>query len=291
MQTIADFIRRDIQQRVEAGQPAPARLTLQALAEHYDVSLSPVRQAVEQLLDAGVLIKHDNGRLDVNRRRRQRSGRRSEESAEDATLRGTAELQSVLEREVIHQSLAGRSDYLREAATAERHGVSRTAVRQVLGQLAGQGLIVHIPRCGWRVRPFDQPLLAQYLQVREVLELEALELARPHLEASELERMLAGNLPDGTVARLDNRVHAYLIERAQNQYIRDFFDRHGTYYTTLFDFAAPETAVAEEMAEQHRIILQALLDGAWRKARHMLREHIQAQQPIVTRLLEQLRQG
>ena len=57
--------------------------------------------------------------------------------------------------------------------------MGRTAIRQAFLQLAGRGLIVHVPRCGWRVRTFDEGDLAAYLEVREVLENKALSLARP----------------------------------------------------------------------------------------------------------------
>src|SRR5262249_11628248 len=129
-----------------------------------------------------------------------------------------------------------------------------------------------------------------YLQVRESLELKALELAKPRLEAADLRRMLSGNRPTAGEAlpRLDNDIHHYLIEKAGNRYIREFFDRHGLYYATLFDYAAPETNVVRTMAHQHRAILQALLAQDWRAARKALAQHIRAQRPIVRRLLRNL---
>ena len=68
--------------------------------------------------------------------------------------------------------------------------------------------------------------------------------------------MLRGNRPArGGGARLDNQLHAYLIEKAGNPDLRDRFDRHGIYYATLLDHAAPEAQVVAEMADQHRQIL------------------------------------
>jgi DNA-binding GntR family transcriptional regulator len=149
-------------------------------------------------------------------------------------------------------------------------------------------LIEHVPRCGWRVRPFDEDDLKSYLVVRETLELKALDLARPKLVNADLRRMLEGNAPDGGSARLDNDLHAYLIARSGNVYIREFFDRNGTYYSTLFDFAAPETSVVDAMAAQHRDVLLALIARNWPRARRALAHHIQAQEPIVRELLRKL---
>ena len=85
------------------------------------------------------------------------------------------DLETDLAAEVIRKSLEGEGAYLREEATAERFGVGRTAIRQAFLHLAGRGLIVHVPRCGWRVRAFDQADMVAYLEVREVLEIKALD--------------------------------------------------------------------------------------------------------------------
>ena len=197
-------------------------------------------------------------------------------------------LEESLAEEVIRGSLRGGTGYVREEATAQRFGVGRTAIRQAFNRLAGRGLIVHVPRCGWRVRTFDGADLRAYLVVRESLELKALDLARPKLVADDLRRMLEGNVADPRAPRIDNDVHCYLVDVSGNVYIRDFFERHGGYYTALFDFAAPEAHVVTEMAAQHRTILRALLDGDWTAARTAMASHIRAQEPIVMELMERI---
>jgi DNA-binding GntR family transcriptional regulator len=287
--TISDYIRRDLSSRLGTEAGPPADLTLHALARHYGVSLTPVRQALGHLIAEGVLLKQGNGRVRVNPGRAHLRGARPIPPA-PAPPRRAAELEEALAAELIGRSLRGEAAYLREEATARRLGVGRTAVRQVFGRLAGRGLLVHVPRCGWRVRPFDEADLASYLEVREALELKALDLARPNLAAADLRRMLAGNAPGGRGRgpRLDNGLHAYLVAKAGNAYIRDVFDRHGAYFTTLFDFAAPETDIVAEMARQHRAILRALLDADWPRARRALAHHIRAQRPIVRALLRRI---
>ncbi len=297
--TISEFIERDLADRIgsEAGVPAP--LTITALSNHYGVSATPVREAVRKLVAAGVLVKQQNGRLRIEPGRAQphrtawnsttKSGSPAPASLPPQTTSPTpspsSQLEETIAAEVISRSLRGESDYLREEATAARFGVGRTSIRQVLGRLAGRGLIDHVPRCGWRVRAFDEIDLDAYLEVREVLELKALDLARPHLVTDDLRRMLAGNSAAGGPSALNNDLHHYLVEKAGNAYIRDFFERHGPYFTTLFDFAAPETHVVSEMAGQHRVILRALIDRDWPRARRELSRHIRAQRPIVKELM------
>ena len=75
---------------------------------------------------------------------------------------------------------------------------------------------MHVPRCGWRVRAFDEKDLAADLEVREVLENKALALARPHLLEADLRRMLASNAPRSRGTSFDNSLQGYLAEKSGN---------------------------------------------------------------------------
>lgn len=281
--TISDFIQRDLQARLDAGGEPPEKLTLAALAGHYQVSFTPVRAALGRLIARHYLRKAANGRLMVNPRRPAiRSGPPPPEPL-------PRDLYQTIARDAIRRSLRGEGDFLREEATAAKYGIGRTVIRQLFGRLAGQGLLEHEPRRGWRIRGFDESDMRAYLEVRETLELKALDLARPRLLRSDLQAMLAGNARAGPDARprLDNQLHRYLVEKSDNFYIQDFFARHGVYYTTLFDHAALEASVVAEMARQHREILRSLISRDWPRARRALSAHIRAQQPIVSRLMRQ----
>jgi DNA-binding GntR family transcriptional regulator len=277
--TISQYIRVDLLSRLGGEGAAAVDLSLGALARHYGVSMTPVREALRALVAEGVLERQSNGAVRAGLSRLPRTPEVPEPPA------GSEALEAGLAAEVIARSLRGESDYLREEATAQRFGVGRTAIRQALGRLAGRGLIVHVPRCGWRIRPFDADDLDAYLQVREILELKALDLARPRLDPAVLRRMLVGNKPDRLHPSLDNDIHAYLITTSGNAYIRDFFERQGPYYTSLLDFAAPETHLVAVMARQHRAILRALIARDWASARRELARHIRAQRPIMRRLM------
>jgi DNA-binding GntR family transcriptional regulator len=284
--TITEYISRDLTTRVGAG-TLTGGLTLSGLSAHYRVSITPVRQAVRWLVAQGVLLKGGNGRVEVNPLR---VGSGQPEAVTPSPLDPPA-WEGELTAELIRLSLRGAAVFLREEATAGRFGVGRTVLRQGFNRLAGQGLLEHVPRCGWRVRAFDEADMDAYLEVRETLELKALDLARGRLVRADLERMLLGNAEVllGEPDRLDNDLHAYLVQKAGNAYIEDFFDRHGRYYTTLFDHAAPEASVVREMAGQHREILQALLAEDWPAARRALARHIRAQKPVVRALLQRAR--
>lgn len=287
--SIATYIEKDLKSLIDSGQELPAKLTLQGLSDHYDVSFTPVRAAVSQLVRDNYLQKSDSGRLSVHPQRLNRTRRGKRTTDKEATP--PQDWYGVLSADVFKQSLRGDAVYLREEATAEKYGIGRTVVRRIFNRMAGAGLIEHVPRTGWKVRPFRVEEMRSYLQVREVLELKALELAHGHLDQDVLQQMLAGNTPDTAShrPRLDNDLHRYLIEQSNNRFILDFFDQHGRYFTALFDYAALGADVVSEMAGQHREILEALIAEDWDGAAQALSNHIWSQQPVLERLISSLR--
>ena len=101
--------------------------------------------------------------------------------------------------------------------------------------------------------------------------------------------MLAGNRPAAVRAgSIDNDLHGYLVERADNRYIRSFFDANGRYFNALFDYAGLGPSVLREMARQHVAILEAALHRRWARASEALALHIRAQKPVMERLLDRL---
>lgn len=268
--TLARFIAADLQ----AHPPTTdTPLTLGSLASRYGVSLTPVRQAVVELVATGVLEKTPTGRLRLLS---------TPPSAPPAPRRLWEE---ELKHAILRHSLHGERAFLREEVLAERLGVGRTALRQALHRLAGQGFIEHVPRRGWRARSLTLAEVEDWLRVRERLELLALELAWPKLDPAVLTELRDSN----TGSQLDNRLHAYLLECAASPLLETLFAQHGAYFTALFDLAAPETQMEDAMAAQHRAILEALLERNLDRAALTLAAHIRAQQRIVETLLGQLR--
>ena len=143
-------------------------------------------------------------------------------------------------------------------------------------RLAEFGIIDHIPRCGWKLRPFTQDDLDAFLDTREVLELKALGLAKGRLDDKKLKIILNGNvLPKNSeLPKVDNSLHSYIIEKARNRYIKDFFEHYGKYYEILFDWEDSNKKSAIRAAKQHRAILRALLKKDWRAAKKAMVYHI-----------------
>jgi len=286
--TLTHYVEEDLRRRIQTGQELPHPLTLARLSQYYQVSLAPVRGALDTLIEEGLICKKEgNGRIEVNPEKIDTS--RSYQPV--ASPMRPDDWDRILIKEVVLASLSGTAIYLREEALAHKHGIGRSVIRSTFSRFAGAGLIEHIPRRGWRVRPLNLEDVRAYLQVREILELKALDLAKPHLVRGELEQMLAGNRSNNhdSPAKLDNRLHEYIIEKSGNHYIRDFFRQYvAAYYRTLFDYAAPEASVVVEMAAQHCHILDALIARAWTRARTALAEHIRSQECVLGQLLRRV---
>ena len=230
-----------------------------------------------------MLRKKSNGRLEAVARRTKKKTKVSafhQELVEDPV--------TLITEELVKVSLSGKETFIREQATALKHGLTRSALREVLQRLAGEGLIWHIPRRGWLVKPFRQQDLQAFLEVREAMELKALELARSKLTSSEakvkLRQIKSSNkiYQNGKVrVIIDNSLHQYLIELAANPYIDDFFQRHGKYYSILFKWEGGEKKAAIQAVRQHHAIIDALLKEDWKVAAKELSVHLHTNHPVL----------
>jgi len=276
--TLSAYIREDLKARILRG-TMEGTVTLRGLSLRYGVSLTPVREAIASLVRERILRKRESGRLDIPKRT---------SPAAASAAPALRDWHQEIARDVLRRSLRGEAAFLREEATAEATGAGRTILRHVFSRLAGAGMLEHVPRRGWRVRPFREEDLAAYLDVRELLELRALDLAAPRLVKKDLERILALNLPHQGSVKVDSELHPYLLDRCGNRFIQDFFRRHGAFFTTLFYYAAHGPAAAAGMALQHRSILGHLIARRWGRARTALAAHIRDQAPALRSLMARL---
>ncbi|QDT53739.1 putative HTH-type transcriptional regulator YjjM [Caulifigura coniformis] len=280
--SMTDYIRSDLAVRLRSGLEIPEPLTIDSVAEWYKVSFTPVRTAIAGLIDEGLLVKAPNRRLSVSSQAVQPA-----ETTSVELPKPPRDHYEEIVSDLIRASLRGEAVYLREEVTADHYDISRSAIRNVFHRLAGEGILDHIPRRGWRLRVFRQDDLKAYVEVREVLETKALALAFPHVDSGQLERMLAANVLPTTpdeLPRIDESLHSYLIDLSGNAYIKDFFARQGRYYGLLFQWEDHDREAAIETVKQHRKILTNLLNRDMRAAQVSLSYHIVNNHPILSRI-------
>ena len=293
MKRIAETIVKEICQLRENDTPLPFKLTLSDIATNFNASVTPVLEAIDELISGKVIHKKANGRLEL-------LPYPKEYDPEKVFQNSGLDIQKKNQREIVVLSIKGSNVFLREQAFADRYGVGRTVIRRIFSENAWIGLLQHMARRGWKVHPFQINEMKDYLMVREMMEVRALHLAGPHLEVSVLEKLFESNrndkftnhLPEeGDKPNLDDNLHEYLIEKSGNIFIQRFFKQYGHYYKTLFNFATPEMSLELEMADQHRGILLELLGKNWNKAADILTLHIQRQEPIMENLLNSIQQS
>jgi DNA-binding GntR family transcriptional regulator len=282
--SITSYIKKDVIAGIFSGQFAPGPITLQELSQRYQVSLTPVRVAVRELIDEGYIHRTDNRRLLIHfdRARSEGAAPRPEQPKD---------IYEEVFDDVVRLSLRGKPILLREEPTAQKYGVTRAVIRPVFNRLAGQGLLKYLPRRGWRVRPFQQDDLDAYIETRVVLELQALTLAWPRLVDEDIQRMIdLHHLPtsDDDLPRSDNSLHGYLIEKASNRYIADFFERHGRFFELVFIWELLDQQAAIETVRQHLAILEALLRRDRTAAEQALTTHIRYSHPSLKSVIQKL---
>jgi DNA-binding GntR family transcriptional regulator len=267
----SEFITADLRAKIQQRQNMPLKFTLTKLAQIYDVSIAPVRVSVKKLISEGLLIKRQNGRLELKKRIESEVG-----FVTGPLPEFPADSYDVIARDLVVSSLKGQPVFLREVNIAKRYKIGRSRVRRILGRLSGEGIVDHIPRRGWRLRPFNQADLDSFLEIREVLELKAIDLAIGKLDKKDLQEILSGNIsPQASeYLKVDNTLHRYIIEKSQNRYIRDFFEHYGKYYEILFEWEDYDLDSAIMAVRHHRAIIKALLRGDRKAAKKAMADHI-----------------
>ena len=279
-------IKNEIGSRLERSEDLQIPLTVQGLSEHYGVSYTPVREAIGELIEVGLIRKKSNGRLEAitPKKRSRKSNFQTQKESQKKPVEN-------ITKELVEISLGGTECFIREEATANKHDLTRSTLRQILQRLAGEGLLEHVPRRGWRVKPFRQEDMDAFIEVREVMELKALDLAKTKLCTAESQRKLRQIRENNQLAKakkgqakIDNSLHAYLIDLAANPYINDFFNRHGRYFTILFNWEGENEKAASEAVIQHHEIIDALLNQNWSLAKKRLSHHLHSNHPVLSNL-------
>lgn len=269
--TIQQYIEDDIAQKVLSGKNIPEKLTLDYLSQQYQVSTRPVRLALQALMDKKILLKQENSRILPNPKK----------IGTKLNLSVVAPPNNYFEiilDDLVKLSLKGsdKNIFLREEELAEKYGLSRTPIRGILHAISATGLVQHHKRIGWALVPFSLEDYSQFINVRALLEVYALEVSCEFLDKIKIESYLKGNYKDknGKI-HLDNDFHQYIIDKTHNRYVQDFFKRYQPFFQ-LFILKEDNIEEAKKACEFHQDILKSILAKNWSSAKKSLKEHILA---------------
>lgn len=209
------------------------------------------------------------------------------------TRRGSVENLTLWQRVYDHlreEILDGRLQpgaELAEVALSELLGVSRGPIREAIGRLASEGLVTVRPRRGAVVRPLSRTEFLELYQVREALEMMAVKLAVPRLQADDFEalqalidRMAAHAERDEVTEFFEVNVefHSRLIEASGNGKLRELYrqllGQLGRYRLRSLTLRGN----LGRSVSEHAAILRAAKRGEAERAAHLMAEHIRVPQ-------------
>lgn len=175
---------------------------------------------------------------------------------------------------------------------AEQLNISRTPIREALLRLERDGLLRIVPRVGFFVTEITKRDLEELFELRELLESHAVRKAALALTDDELVRLQRlyeenaaaterGDLDGFLQTEID--LHSFLIEHAQNYWLIKMMDsvQDLVYRERMLSLRSIENVHAS--VEEHRRVLEALLQRDAELASRRMAEHIRA---VKERLLQ-----
>lgn len=200
----------------------------------------------------------------------------------NGTLRGT--LVDRIMKAIFGGELAG-GDRLVEQDLAAKFGVSRTPIREALGELAALGMIRLKPNHGAVVCPFGPEQITELYHVRRILEMEATRLAAGHIDPEELQRLREQtaelrerkNNSDAWAREalaLDHELHMLVSKHSGSQRLAEEIGKYRNLVMTVGDVVGNKLQAHEQNMSEHVEVMELLLDGKGEDAALAMGRHI-----------------
>ena len=165
----------------------------------------------------------------------------------------------------------------------EKYEVSRTPVIQALKEFAADGIVVRTGKGHYFCQDFDDNEIKDIIDIRRVLELEALHriMKKSSVDLTELEETseaaLTSYRADNTITtrRLDMRFHKQLVALAGSDCLSDIYYRIQIKFMMVNYLLGSHSAIEEEIAcKDHALIVQYLRERDEQKAEEIITNHI-----------------
>jgi len=274
---------------IKQGQIRPGEKLLEVqVAKAFGISRSPARLALRALCDAKIVSELDGrGYQIVGRPKPEHMGRVAKlQELRISPRRQWERVFEKVEHEIRVRVLFGSLRII-EAPLAEHFHVSRTVARDVLGRMQSIGLV---SKHGghWIAERVSTDRIRHLFEMRMILEPEAMRLAARFISKDELERAQATlrQILSGTqieieaIGRAETELHIDLLNHCPNREIVHALSRtHLLFVPSLYlldsDLIVPQKTT-ETAFQEHKEIIEFLLDDKLKRATACLREHLQA---------------
>lgn len=176
-------------------------------------------------------------------------------------------------------------DRLIEEEVAERIGVSRTPVREALGELAGIGVIRLKPNHGAIVRDFGAQQIREIYHIRKILEAEATKMAEPRVDQAALQEIREKtqqflNAPSrgadwsSEAMSLDQQFHELLAGSSGSERLAEEIGRYRTLVQSIREAVGNIQNAQDFALIEHTLIIDLLLDHQGARAAEVMAQHI-----------------
>ncbi|SDP40497.1 transcriptional regulator, GntR family [Rhodoferax sp. OV413] len=173
---------------------------------------------------------------------------------------------------------------LSELAVSEELGVSRAPVRDAFRRLVGDGLLEAIPQRGTFVTRLSRAKIADAIFVREVIECRAAELAAqaPLAARQKLTELLARQIDASDQHNFlghllaDEDLHYQILVLAGHPHAWNPLMLARTGMNRIRHIAIPELGGNRIAIDQHRDVVQAIIDGDSAAASAQMLRHIRS---------------
>lgn len=174
-------------------------------------------------------------------------------------------------------------DNLIETKLSEEMGVSRTPVREALRQLELEGLVQSVPNKGVTVKGVSEQDIQDIYTIRMLIEGLAARWAAEKITPSELEELKeAVELEEfytkkndyGHLLKFDTRFHDIIFRASKSMPLMHTLSTFHHYVQKARKASMSSPRRAEEVLEEHKAILQAIIDKDAEKAEQLTTQHV-----------------
>jgi len=184
---------------------------------------------------------------------------------------------------------------LRQDAIAEKFGVSHIPVREALRHLAAQGLVTIRPNRGATVSRLSANEAKELLEIRCVLETQAVRWALPRADVAIIDRAeaaLAESERTKDVVRwmdINWRFHSTLYEHADRPRLLAMIESLNAQIDRFIRVLITGSDYRKQAQEEHRAILAAYKVRNAAAVSELLEQHMTETARLITKLLQQYR--
>ena len=194
-----------------------------------------------------------------------------------------------IKRDVVRCNLAPGAE-LTEGGLATRYGFGKTPVRDALARLAHEGLVRVLPRRGYVVTPINVKDVQDIFALRLILETEAVRLAAGRVDGLQLRRLdevcRAGYDPDDPESAAEflcanTEFHVTIARASGNDRMADILEQLLLEMERILQVGLRLRDRSEEMAHEHRDLVDALLEDDGEAAARIDAAQIRASRKMV----------